>query len=780
VPKVAVVAVHGVADQKPGESARQIADLLNSEYGPFAETPIRIARKPMVPGNGPLPDAGLRYMRHQLEGYQKDATEKNAAASVYDSVRLEGTKADGTPVHVFEVYWADLSRAGTTAVRLFGELYQILLHLPSLGRNALKAAKESGAKRWSAAYALQSAAVWIFTIAIPLLNLAMFSLALVAVSAEVPDYAQAYVAAVLITAAITVAIVLLLRDREVSKTAWYLVPFICLGAGVAAWAAINFRGDTQRVLGIEAAVIAAGLTIAVGVKYSSMKNEALWFTPMAAALCSGAAIFFLAKEGSAEAGTYSAALHTVQVMLVPLELSWALLLLLIIFASVAGVVAALSSPKGSAAHRVAWTARFSIGLPVALFSTLTITVWLLLTRVVTGVAPTIEVNKPNAPKVSLPMPFKPLHESGLITNAALNKLFSLSVPPHAHRTLQDFMHDLVVFRARFFPYFALAILLFVLAAAWAAAPSILYEIRNPKNRRERAVAGGKWLSNGLPFVAVAGDLAILAIAGIVVTLIVPAFRERTTTEAWLNPVDTIIYIAAAGVGALLTVKFFLGPLRSAIDIILDVDNYMRESPKKETPRARIAERFVSLLRPLIASGYDPIVFVAHSQGTVIAADALRYLENVEDPDLPRRGGRIRLFTMGSPLKQLYAAAFPYYYDWIDTPRPPYAPPACLPPAIHSQAPPVTSKLFCVDFWSNAYRSSDYVGRYLWLGEDYENLWDAGKPQHEDNPSTRRQFCAGAGAHTHYWDSNGASIAAEIGKLIGPGRAANPLPPPRRN
>src|SRR6185436_15848540 len=204
-------------------------------------------------------------------------------------------------------------------------------------------------------------------------------------------------------------------------------------------------------------------------------------------------------------------------------------------------------------------------------------------------------------------------------------------------------------------------------------------------------------------------------------------------KVWVDRVDSIIYMAAAGVSALLTVKFFLGPLRSAIDIVLDVDNYMRESPKKTTPRARIAERFVSLLRHLTASGYDPIVFVAHSQGTIIAADALRYLEKVPDPELPRPGGRIRLFTMGSPLKQLYAAAFPYFYQWIETPQPPYTPPECLPPAIHLEAPPVISELFCVDFWSNAYRSSDYVGRYLWLGEQYDDLWDAGKPQHTDTP-----------------------------------------------
>src|SRR3954471_11672558 len=36
---IAVIAVHGVADQKPGETARAIANLLLREHGPTAEGP---------------------------------------------------------------------------------------------------------------------------------------------------------------------------------------------------------------------------------------------------------------------------------------------------------------------------------------------------------------------------------------------------------------------------------------------------------------------------------------------------------------------------------------------------------------------------------------------------------------------------------------------------------------------------------------------------------------------------------------------------------------------
>jgi hypothetical protein len=45
--------------------------------------------------------------------------------------------------------------------------------------------------------------------------------------------------------------------------------------------------------------------------------------------------------------------------------------------------------------------------------------------------------------------------------------------------------------------------------------------------------------------------------------------------------------------------------------------------------------------------------------------------------------------------------------------------------------------------------------------------DRDRPVHvsEDKEHTRREFCLGAGAHTHYWDGTSDEVAAEIDILI---------------
>ncbi len=36
-------------------------------------------------------------------------------------------------VHIYEAYWADLSRVSDRLYRIIGEFYQLILHLPFLG-----------------------------------------------------------------------------------------------------------------------------------------------------------------------------------------------------------------------------------------------------------------------------------------------------------------------------------------------------------------------------------------------------------------------------------------------------------------------------------------------------------------------------------------------------------------------------------------------------------------------------------------------------------------------
>jgi hypothetical protein len=194
-----------------------------------------------------------------------------------------------------------------------------------------------------------------------------------------------------------------------------------------------------------------------------------------------------------------------------------------------------------------------------------------------------------------------------------------------------------------------------------------------------------------------------------------------------------------------------------IRICLDVDDWLREHPHGSNPTALICARYVSLLRYISCQSYDAIVIFAHSQGTVITADLLRFLARSRvDGTYEKYDHRlaaldrvpVTLFTVGSPLRQLYADRFPHLYSYA------------------SSGMDVSEAGLC--FWLNAYRSGDYIGRYLWQprelwpGRDLAMSWEKLPRDPETN---HFEFNLGAGAHTHYWDRTAPSVAGALDRLI---------------
>src|SRR5207302_9088306 len=76
-------------------------------------------------------------------------------------------------------------------------------------------------------------------------------------------------------------------------------------------------------------------------------------------------------------------------------------------------------------------------------------------------------------------------------------------------------------------------------------------------------------------------------------------------------------------------------LRAPLDAALDIDNHFREFPRRAIPRARIFARYVAVLNRIAAHGYDHIVIVSHSQGTVISTELLRYMKERAARPQPR-------------------------------------------------------------------------------------------------------------------------------------------------
>jgi hypothetical protein len=355
--------------------------------------------------------------------------------------------------------------------------------------------------------------------------------------------------------------------------------------------------------------------------------------------------------------------------------------------------------------------------------------------------------------------------------------------------------------------FTLALLLLV----WAIVPSIIFElnpaaVQGAKSQRIRSL--GEWLSRGLDNTAILTRLLWLAIVPVPLvffgldwlTLLyaIPNSKPLWFDSWLLNPASryTLYLIERTGlylaISAAAVFAFILKYLTTVLDTILDVDNYLRISPPDQTPRARIAERCTSLLRYIAnyrddqKRPYCKVIIVAHSLGSLVTTDLLRYLERSggesPDPDLAIYGFRkkqipkkipIYVFSMGSPLRQLLNRFFPHLYWWVsDTPDNSLAPLGVTegPPMPSIGSPLPRTDEMNVTRWVNAYRSGDYIGRALWVGQwfnrnasdkvvDPPDVATAGAPQ------SCCEMCIGLGAHTHYWDRSAPEIADQLDQLI---------------
>jgi hypothetical protein len=329
-------------------------------------------------------------------------------------------------------------------------------------------------------------------------------------------------------------------------------------------------------------------------------------------------------------------------------------------------------------------------------------------------------------------------------------------------------------------------------AAWALGPVVWAE-RFPPPHNRHAEALGNWLTNGFRLLAIASGFVVVAYLvvlplGAAATMDVdsPALASIGATLAAIGgALNVTLLFGLVGVPATSLLVFanrlqsLAAGFRTPLDILLDVDNYLRMDPRTHTVRARIFARYLSLLAMLgrrdglseWRDGYDAIVIVAHSQGTVITADLFRFLHStgrLTALQLPP----VYLFTMGSPLRQLYGERFPDLYAW-----------ACHDdgdawaagrPIPDTQSPDPAA--LGVERWVNVYRSGDYVGRWLWRADvcadqfaapASRTAWrvDAPIALARDASGRRAETCIGAGAHTHYWDDTAPEVAVLLDSLI---------------
>jgi hypothetical protein len=435
------------------------------------------------------------------------------------------------------------------------------------------------------------------------------------------------------------------------------------------------------------------------------------------------------------------------------------------------------SQIGVSAKSSVATGRVGLLISLGFFIIVTMTAWALVT---TGVEHAVE-HVPYVPIIFHPAPTA---VPGDATSPGLT-------------TAGLFLDDRFVHSTAGFSVIALLLFPLVVYLVLMLLPSVLAEVGRVIQRPGLL---GRWLTGGyrkLDRVALLSVAAGVAAALIAALVLLAARLGVDLSSTWLGRHLTLFgelskdwlkyFMISAGTATLAltaaggVLSRYAPWLRAPLDMALDVDNHFREFPRRAIPRARIFSRYVAVLKHVAAQGYDRILIVSHSQGTVISADLFRYMKERAahagrnpDDEVARVfadvAGKTMLLTAGCPLRQLYAARFPELYDWVLQKRGTTMGPAAADVG--------------VSHWVNAYATGDYVGRWLWSrtasGAEYPTSQIdeiAGGETYTPSPidtsdwralmgqATEKDVSIGAGAHTHYFVLDQKIMASIVDAMI---------------
>lgn len=832
---VAVVAVHGVADQQPGDTARAIAELLVAS--PPAPASYRLAgaeaiglqvlplhpmpatdaaagdttsRQPPTPrGERPLAKALAQSVGSDLHrpAWVVDpsrpmaqaaapapvppgialtdfllfkAVRNGTPAAVYTTQRLtlqrEGGGAAG-PVDVYEMYWADLSRLASGVPRILTELFTLLFRLSQLARDAVAAAarqfaaEDGQARRWRGFSATQAALDWWFSKGLALLTLQLVMMALLIVPlglvAPRPDFAESTRGALMVLLPAGVALWGLYRfglRRRVLVPGGLLV--VALGVLLAAAPAHWVVGIAWLVL------LSAGYDAVLRVcdarfPMTRFVGWSMWPAVVAVVLVAAAGLpsALPGLEGERGLRIFSfGALRGIEWILAATVLWWGIAGIGLFAWLVLGQACARGGFEGRASVA---TGRLGLFASLGFFVLLTMAAWALL-------------QTPLALSVA-GMQYEPL-------------IFRDPAQPVV--AASDFLDARYVNSTETFSLVVLLLVALGLHLVIGTLPSVLAEMKLATGNPARL---GRWLTGALRWLdTTAMVVAVLAAVAAVVVGI--ALNSRWLGTPWLEALGAVfpqvprwsrdflaplVWTAASATVALSALGGVLSRyvpwLRAPLDMALDVDSHFREFPRQGIPRSRIFSRFVALLQHVAAQGYERVVIVSHSQGTVISSELLRYLrfraETATADDSAAAlwralTPRLHLLTAGCPLRQLYASRFPTLYRWV------------LARDGDTRTGPLAAELG-VQRWVNAYTTGDYVGRWLWTrpprpgvdvsetiidereraGDVYEGSAQAPDLGRLMGEAPECDVCVGAGAHTHYFEADQRAVAGLIDQLI---------------
>ncbi len=710
-------------------------------------------------------DHGVRFTDYLLA--KAASVRRSETTPTHYDMPCHRVSSGNRQADVFEMHWADLSRLGGSVTRILTELFTLLFHLSKLGADtiSLAAVMAASSRVMQGLARAHRWANWVFSrvLALLFLQLLMCAFLLVPAALVIGRERGAGVAAAVL-AGLAVAVACVYGGRR--SWVWGFWAGLSSG-GLLSWGAV------QQPAAAGWAVMLAGIALLLWayrrfLGYCEERFRAVYGVGgVLMAVTLSAVAWGAAEHDVPGAGQRLVAgvLRATEVLLL-LQLSgWAAMALLVTVAVSLGEWASNGRSATAERRQSIVTARLGLFVSMGIFVAFVMTVWALVSQPLEALVEGLHY---------APWWFADVTVDGRLQAGRFLALrFSASTDTFAVVAVM-----------------LLALLGFV---ALVFLPSVLLELRLASWLRS-APRLGHWLTAGYRaldrLVRWWSWLITFALIGVAVLLVGSQLARLGISLPWLGevalPVGTwsgdllarlVVLVAGGAVGlvAIGGVAFKqLKALRAPLDAALDVDNHFREFPRKAIPRVMIVERFVAVLEHVLSQGYDRIVIAAHSQGTVITADLLRYLQRREQL-LPPAGeadrlvqlGRqlgakhIRLLTCGSPLRQLYALRFPCQYGWVIGPH-------RHPGEVSGPDPRVD---LGVAHWVNVWAAGDYVGRWLWTTATDPALPAlAVDPAAFDGKPTQRapdyrDLCLGTDAHTHYFDLDNTVMLAELRTLV---------------
>lgn len=816
--RVAVIAVHGIADQKRGDTGAAVAlQLAAAGAAQVQATELPLAVPPLdpaVPYRRWTPGAWMGRGRKSLRqswrsdflddaigglpggGVQRNSAVPNEASAdtgvrYTDYLLAKAQGARGSPaaeptevaVHavdgpdlradVFEMYWADLSRLGSSITRIVTELFTLVFNLSRLGVDALSLAERlagRGELTWLGR--VQRSADWLYSRVLALLALQLVVCTLVLGPALLvaghPSGTRVLVTA-LAAVGVAAALVYLRRWR------WLVALPAGLIVGAATWTLVG--GAFGILVVMLAWLVVLSLAMQAFLAFCEQRFRAVWGVGMALYLATlGCIALFGHDPGfTGKAGWIKGTFGALEAVLLAHAVLWPLLALLVAASVVLSEWALWRGDRAGRDHRQTLvTARLGLFSSVGTFLLCLMIGFMLASWAMRGLIGC------------------ELYEPWWFRGKQAAMCASDFLGWRAERNAASF--SLVAL-------FLLALLGFV---ALVFLPSIARETRFAALQTG---ALGRWMSSGYRaierLVRVLGVVVALGCAAVALVLLtsqlarggwlpaLPVLSEQAsaltgTIEAlskdWLSAIVIGVAGSAAGLLALGKVAIKrLQAIRAPLDAALDVDNHFREFPRHAICRVLIVQRYVALLDHVRRQGYTRVVIVAHSQGTVITAELLRYLQQRDRlgaaPATPGQvdlqalrhwldGTGLRLLTVGSPLRQLYALRFPSLYPWMMGRVTRSGGAEWSGPSPHELG---------LARWSNLWGSGDYVGRWLWAAPDASRpaplqvdpaRYDGAAQQGQDAMGRIwKDRCVGADAHTHYFELEQRLVAEELLELV---------------